>query len=236
MSIASDNGLSPVPGNKFRWNSNRNSYIFIQENAFENIVCKIAVILSRPQCVNQHLCSGKQQRTSQIAYFMGPTWGPPGSCRSQMGPMLVPWTLPSAVSKPRITRHYGDLNRWIPRTKEQFHEKVCLCHDIIMFPWYNTHGTIHRQISNISRTKSRNLNVSFSSCSCLCPVNCNQVLSREWRCRCCSNYIWVINSCITCKGAPYIRDLTVYTVFSHDEKKSTVRKLAVKCITIVDYN
>ena len=26
-------------------------YIFIQENAFENIVCKMAGILSRPQCV-----------------------------------------------------------------------------------------------------------------------------------------------------------------------------------------
>ena len=24
---------------------------------------------------------------------MGPTWGPPGSCRPQMGPILVPWTL-----------------------------------------------------------------------------------------------------------------------------------------------
>ena len=31
--------------------------------------------------------------TSQIAKFMGPTWGPPGSCRPQMGPMLAPWTL-----------------------------------------------------------------------------------------------------------------------------------------------
>ena len=30
--------------------------------------------------------------TSQITKFMGPTWGPPGSCR-QMGPMLAPWTL-----------------------------------------------------------------------------------------------------------------------------------------------
>ena len=28
-----------------------------------------------------------------IARFMGPTWGPPGSCRSQMGPMLAPWAL-----------------------------------------------------------------------------------------------------------------------------------------------
>ena len=27
---------------------------------------------------------------TQIARFMGPTWGSPGSCRSQVGPMLVP--------------------------------------------------------------------------------------------------------------------------------------------------
>ena len=30
---------------------------------------------------------------AQIATFMGPTWGPPVSCRPQMGPMLAPWTL-----------------------------------------------------------------------------------------------------------------------------------------------
>ena len=31
---------------------NRNSYSFIQEHAFENVVRKLAAILSRPQCVN----------------------------------------------------------------------------------------------------------------------------------------------------------------------------------------
>ena len=31
--------------------------------------------------------------SAQIAKFMGPTWGPPGSCRPQMGPMLASWTL-----------------------------------------------------------------------------------------------------------------------------------------------
>ena len=35
---------------------------------------------------------------SQIARFMGPIWGPPGSCRPQMGPMLAPWTLLSGMS------------------------------------------------------------------------------------------------------------------------------------------
>ena len=30
---------------------------------------------------------------SHIAKFMGPTWGPSGSCRPQMGPMLAPMNL-----------------------------------------------------------------------------------------------------------------------------------------------
>ena len=33
----------------------------------------------------------------QIAKFMGLTWGPSGSCRPQMGPMLAPWTLLSGI-------------------------------------------------------------------------------------------------------------------------------------------
>ena len=35
--------------------------------------------------------------SSQIARFMGPTWGPPGSCRSQMGPILSLWALLSGI-------------------------------------------------------------------------------------------------------------------------------------------
>ena len=38
--------------NKFRWNLNRNSYIFVQGNAFENVVCNMAATFSQPQCVN----------------------------------------------------------------------------------------------------------------------------------------------------------------------------------------
>ena len=33
----------------------------------------------------------------QIAKFTGPTWGPAGSCRPQMGPILAPWTLLSGT-------------------------------------------------------------------------------------------------------------------------------------------
>ena len=40
-------------GNKLQWNFNRNSYIFITENPFQYVICKMATILSRPQCVNK---------------------------------------------------------------------------------------------------------------------------------------------------------------------------------------
>ena len=65
----SDNGLSPgrhqtiiwpigniVNSNltkKLQWNFNRNSNIFLQEKAFENVVCETASILPRFQCVNK---------------------------------------------------------------------------------------------------------------------------------------------------------------------------------------
>ena len=35
--------------------------------------------------------------TSLIARFMGPTWDPSGADRTQVGPMLTPWTLLSGV-------------------------------------------------------------------------------------------------------------------------------------------
>ena len=42
--------------------------------------------------------SGCSLNSSQITKFMGPTWGPPGSCRPQLGPMLAPWTLLSGTT------------------------------------------------------------------------------------------------------------------------------------------
>ena len=49
----------------------------------------------------------------QIAKFMGPTWGPRGSCRHQMGPMLPPWTLLSGLTIARSkarSRILDDIN------------------------------------------------------------------------------------------------------------------------------
>ena len=36
-------------------------------------------------------------KSTLIASFMGPTWGPSGADRTQVGPMLAPWTLLSGV-------------------------------------------------------------------------------------------------------------------------------------------
>ena len=52
--------------NKLQWNFNQNSYIFFQENAFEDIVWKKAAILSQPQCVNMPICRYSQDLLSLI--------------------------------------------------------------------------------------------------------------------------------------------------------------------------
>ena len=41
-------------------------------------------------------------QTPQTARFMGPTWGPPGSCQPQIGPMLSSWTLLSGTTTGKI--------------------------------------------------------------------------------------------------------------------------------------
>ena len=49
------NIVSKTLRNKLQWIFSRNSNIFIQENAFESVVCEKAAILSRPQWVNSLL-------------------------------------------------------------------------------------------------------------------------------------------------------------------------------------
>ena len=65
------------------------------------------------------------------------------------------------------------------------------------------------KISNISRTKSQNLN----ACCLSLQLSLRNMLkpSVKWRSadRRCSNYIWVINHLFAYQSASYIRDLTV---------------------------
>ena len=51
--------------NKLQWNLKQNLYIFIQGIAVENVICKMAAILSQPQCVN--INGLVQERRNSIA-------------------------------------------------------------------------------------------------------------------------------------------------------------------------
>ena len=42
-------GINWTLRNKLQWNFDRNSYIFIEENTFENVVREMSTLLSRPQ-------------------------------------------------------------------------------------------------------------------------------------------------------------------------------------------
>ena len=46
------NVVNRTLGNRIQWNFNQNTMIFIQENGFENAVCKMVAMLSKPQCLN----------------------------------------------------------------------------------------------------------------------------------------------------------------------------------------
>ena len=39
----------------FQWSLNQTTLVFIQENTFQNVLCKMADILSRPQCVKRNM-------------------------------------------------------------------------------------------------------------------------------------------------------------------------------------
>ena len=52
--------------------------------AFQKVTCLLFTIFMYV------LGAGIIYMYGQIAKFMGPTWGPPGSCRPQLGPMLAP--------------------------------------------------------------------------------------------------------------------------------------------------
>ena len=56
---------------------------------------------------------------SLIAKFMGPTWGPAGADRTQVGPMLATWTLLSV---------YMDLNDVIEKSEFmiKYNEYICV--------------------------------------------------------------------------------------------------------------
>ena len=56
------------PRNEFQWDFSRKSYIFIEEISFQNVVCKMAALLSRSQCVEYLTNTRKPIRVSLILH------------------------------------------------------------------------------------------------------------------------------------------------------------------------
>ena len=75
-----------------------------------------------------------------IEKFMGPTWGPTGSCRPQVGPMLVPWTLLSRyfyVNTSTPDQYYSRPIRSILRLRSPYVENMkqgCSC---LVWKWFS---------------------------------------------------------------------------------------------------
>ena len=47
-------GAKPISSNMFQWNLNRDTAIFIERNAFQNVVCEMAAILPRVRWVKSN--------------------------------------------------------------------------------------------------------------------------------------------------------------------------------------
>ena len=78
-----------------------NIYIYIRLRTYSLYLISYFVNTKKSQCIvktttRQFQYDSKpttSHTTTLIARYMGPTWGPSGADRAQMGPMLAPWTL-----------------------------------------------------------------------------------------------------------------------------------------------
>ena len=75
--------------NKLQWNLNRDSCIFIQENAFGNVIWKIPAILSRPQCDNVIWSTDRHQRVCSIQIILFTLSAPAQDCVISIGIVLA---------------------------------------------------------------------------------------------------------------------------------------------------
>ena len=89
------------------WLGTVNQRTITWPNADPDLWCRIALLFKR----TAFLYTPVLKNISKIAKFMGPTWGPPGSCRPQVDPMLVPWTLPCLAQDSLVVPLWRPLDR-----------------------------------------------------------------------------------------------------------------------------
>ena len=102
---------------KHLWNLNPNWYIFIQDNRFENSVCEIVSILSRPQYVYYTIIPPTLHCESSIAYIwsLGISWNPQSSMSLVITYLVKSWM------KLLIHSHTPRCNGWSLEMDKYFH-------------------------------------------------------------------------------------------------------------------
>ena len=70
-------------------------------------------IVTIPLVTTIHVACTPLLHVTTVARFMGPTWGPSGANRTQVGPMVAPWTLLSGKS-------FGVMNHIAARLQPQW--------------------------------------------------------------------------------------------------------------------
>ena len=113
------------------------------------VIAPISVIPTKPNTAKP--CA------SQIARFMGPPWGPPGSCRPQVGPMLAPWTLLSGIFYEIYCPYHWLLAVGVPR------------HSHIRFQ--STAATIELPDDNIAWHSATKIDTAMAANDTLCLKN-----------------------------------------------------------------
>ena len=71
---------------------------------------------------------------------MGPTWGPPGSCRPQMGPMLAPWNCYQGLIWSESTRWFLSFG-----IRKSLGARITLMHTAMWDGWANDYHVTHLQ-------------------------------------------------------------------------------------------
>ena len=130
--------------NKLHWIFNRNSNIFIQENAFENVVCEMAFILSRPLCVKKtklfgllvHSCWASHSYLLSNRYRVGighVTWwlwmGPLPPCHGPLTRYVMLRVVHARECRERFSRHR--LQRKLLVSDPGMYHDTCAMH----VPW-----------------------------------------------------------------------------------------------------
>ena len=89
---------SPLEKNGCHFADNIFVCIFMNEVEYSTLTGELCEYVGQKCHIRRFACTLTLIRAiSLIATFMGPTWGPSGADRTQVGPMLAPWTLLSGI-------------------------------------------------------------------------------------------------------------------------------------------